>query len=88
MAPHGSLSLRASLRGQSAMISSVHELFVAAVFRDQSGKHLVARSPALGALDPEHIELADQIAEDDGAVAGHSPKISASHFDLHLKHLS
>jgi hypothetical protein len=57
MAPHGSLSLRASLRGQSAVISSVHELFVAAVFRDQSGKHLVARSPALGALDPEHIEL-------------------------------
>jgi len=29
------------------------------------------RSPALDALDPQHVELADQVAEDGRAVAGH-----------------
>jgi len=28
-------------------------------------------APALGALDPQHVQLADQVAEDDRAVAAH-----------------
>ena len=30
------------------------------------------RAPAFGALDPQPIELADQVAEDDRAVAGNN----------------
>jgi len=33
---------------------------------------LATSAPALVASDPQHIELADQISEDDCAVAGHS----------------
>jgi hypothetical protein len=31
---------------------------------------------ALVVLDPQHVELADQVAEDDRAVAGHGPVIA------------
>jgi hypothetical protein len=32
---------------------------------------ITAVTPALVASDPQHIELADQISEDDCAIAGH-----------------
>jgi hypothetical protein len=73
IAPHGSLSLRACLRGQSAVISSVHvNSFSSRPYFAISPRELVlARPAALGALDPQHAELADQVTEDDRAVMGH-----------------
>ena len=51
------------------LIGPSEELFVAAVFRDQHGEPVLAGAPALGALDPQHAQLADQVAEDGRAVA-------------------
>jgi hypothetical protein len=42
---------------------------VAAVPRDQVGEPIPARTSALGALDAQHVELANEVAEDDRAVA-------------------
>jgi hypothetical protein len=35
--------------------------------RDQIGKPVLARAAALGALDAQHVKLADQLREDDRA---------------------
>ena len=48
----------------------------AAVSRDQRREPVLARSPALAR--PAHVELADQVAEDDRAVAGHQVSISSA----------
>jgi hypothetical protein len=70
--PRTDHSRRASLRGQSAVISSVQvnsfslRPYFAIARRACIG--LIARTCA---LDPQHVELADEIAEDDRAVAGH-----------------
>jgi hypothetical protein len=44
-------------------------LFVPAV-PQQICESVSTRASAFRALDPQHVELADQIAEDDGAIAG------------------
>src|SRR5262249_12913335 len=52
-------------------VEPIDDLCVAATLFDQT-LHLIATgAAALGAVDIKHIELADQIAEDDCAVAGH-----------------
>src|SRR5262245_17976702 len=47
------------------------ELFIWPVAHDQIGEPVAARASAFRALDPQQVELADQIAEDDRAVSGH-----------------
>src|SRR5262245_11252904 len=47
------------------------QLFISPVARDQVGEPILTRPPALWALDPQHVELADKIAEGNRAVAGH-----------------
>ncbi len=47
------------------------QLLVAAVPRDQIGEPVSTAAPALRALDAEQVELADQVTEDDRAVARH-----------------
>jgi hypothetical protein len=44
---------------------------VAPISRDQVGEPVSARTPTLRALDAQHIELADRIAEDDRAFSRH-----------------
>ncbi len=76
IAPHGSLSLRACLPGQSAAIScmNVKSFSLGPYYATSSGSLYQARASAFRALDAEHIELADEIAEDDRAVAWASSK--------------
>jgi hypothetical protein len=54
-------AVRGDVRGER------EQLFVPAVSRDQVGEPIPARASALGALDAQHIELADQVREDDRA---------------------
>src|SRR5262249_23985649 len=44
---------------------------VSAVSRDQVGEPVLTRLTTFRALDPQKVELADQVAEDDRAVVGH-----------------
>jgi hypothetical protein len=55
------------------------QLGVAAVAADQVGHAVASRASALGALDSQHIDFADQVGEDDRAVAGQR----ASFLSLH-----
>jgi hypothetical protein len=50
------------------LVDQSEELFAAAVFSDQQSEPVLARPPALGALDPHRPELADQVAEGDRVV--------------------
>ena len=52
-------------------IEPIDELGVAATLLDESIQPITAIAPALGAGHAQHIELADEIAEYDCAVAGH-----------------
>src|SRR5262249_18016544 len=51
--------------------SECEQLFVSTVARDQISQSIPARASAFRALDAQHVELVDQVAEDDRAVAGH-----------------
>src|SRR5262249_28051042 len=53
------------------VVGEGEQLLVWAVARDQVSDAVSTRASALGALDAQHVELADQVAEDDRAVAGH-----------------
>ena len=44
---------------------------IAAPFVDEAGKPVAAIAFALVAVDAQHVEFADQVSEDDCAVAGH-----------------
>jgi hypothetical protein len=68
-----SFKFPACLRGQSAVISSDHSNSLASMpYRWISRSNAIStRTAALVALDPKHRELADQVAEDDGAFTGH-----------------
>jgi hypothetical protein len=44
-----------------AIINPGEQRFVAPVVRDEDGKPVLAQSPAFIALDPQHVELADQV---------------------------
>jgi hypothetical protein len=57
-------AIRGNVRGEGK------QLFVSAVTHDQVSKPVLARASALGALDAQHIELADQLGENDGAFSG------------------
>ena len=48
-----------------------NELGIAATFLDEPREDVATFSSAFGTGHAQHIELADEIAEDDGAVAGH-----------------
>src|SRR5262249_44477295 len=55
------------------------EPFATTVFSDQHSKPVLARPPALGALDPHRPELADQVAECDRVVGVvHSRDLTAA----------
>jgi hypothetical protein len=49
----------------------IDQLAIASVLFDQAGNRIATLSPAPVAGDAQHVELDDQIAEGDGAVAGH-----------------
>jgi hypothetical protein len=49
----------------------IYDLGIASALLDQSRHGIATCAPALVAGDMQHIELADQVAEDDRAVAGH-----------------
>ena len=71
-APHGSFMLGAIFFGHSAVsIEPIDELGIATTALDQAVQSVTDVPPALVASDPQQIELADQISEDDCAVAGH-----------------
>jgi hypothetical protein len=55
----------------SQLIEPIDELGVAATLTNEAGQDIVAIAPALLTTHAQHIELADEIAEDDCAVAGH-----------------
>jgi len=61
--------LARAVRGH--IVREGEQLFIAAVTRDQIGEPIASRTPALGALDAHHVELADQVRKDDRAFAGH-----------------
>lgn len=46
------------------------QLLIASVFRDQHGELVLARWAALGTFDPQDVELANQVGEDDRASRG------------------
>src|SRR5215831_18880612 len=79
IAAHGSLSLRPSLRVQLAAISSVKaNTFSFRPYRiSKSASRYRPRAAALGTLDAQHVDLTDQVLEDDGAVVGHCTRFSA-----------
>lgn len=64
-------NLLRALGGQ--FIEPINELGIAAPLVDKPGEAIAAISPALLAGHAQHIELADEIAEDDCAVARHDP---------------
>jgi hypothetical protein len=71
---HGAWIMREPLLARTVrgdLIDECEELFVPPVLRDQQWEPVLAPASALGAVDPEHVELADQVAEEDRAVAGH-----------------
>src|SRR5215471_2481705 len=53
------------------LVGPIEQLGVNAVAFDQPMELISTPTAALAALDVEHVELADQVAEDDRAVAGH-----------------
>src|SRR5262245_48802864 len=53
------------------VIGERENLRVATIARDQIGEPIASRAPAFRALDPQRVELADQVGEDDRAIAGH-----------------
>ena len=52
-------------------IEPINELGIAATLLDETARAVTTIAPALVAGDAQHIELADEIAEYDCAVAGH-----------------
>jgi hypothetical protein len=54
-------------------IQPVDDLAVTGAPFDQTGKPIIPSAVTLGARHPQAIELAEQIAEYDCAVAGHGP---------------
>jgi hypothetical protein len=66
--------------------SECEGLFVAAISRDQVSKPISARASAFRALDPQHVELADQVAEDDRTVAGIVSLSSRSYYGAGTTH--
>jgi hypothetical protein len=64
--------LPARFFAQSAVSSSSQSINLASRPRRSIKRFTIAAiTPALVASDPQHIKLADQISEDDCAVAGH-----------------
>ena len=65
--------LRAIFFEQSAVNSSSQSMTLPSRPRlsMRRGEAVAAITPALGATHEQQIELTDEIAEDDGAVAGH-----------------
>jgi hypothetical protein len=59
----------------SEFVHPFEQFCVEAISRDQSVEAVCAISPTFLAFDANYTELADQIAEDDGTVAGHSEVI-------------
>ena len=53
----------------------VEQLRVNAVAFDETVKRIAPASAALVALDAQHVELADNVAEDDRAVSGHHNRV-------------
>jgi len=53
------------------LIQPIDDLAVAATISDQALHLIAARTTTLIARHPKVIELADEVAEDDCAVAGH-----------------
>jgi hypothetical protein len=52
-------------------IEPIDELGIAATLTNETGEDIAAIPPTLFAGDAQHIELTDEIAEEDCAVAGH-----------------
>ena len=75
-APHGSFILCAIFFGHSAVSSSSQSMSLALRLIDETIQPITAVAPALLAGHAQHIELADEIAEDDCAVAGHGAMIA------------
>ena len=55
-----------------AVAMSLPSAQLAVTAHDQVGEPIPTGATAFRALDPKHVELADQVAEDDRAVAGHN----------------
>src|SRR5262245_35450830 len=80
-APHRSLILRSDFFfGQSGgeFFQPINKFAVAATLVDQLGETIATIAPAFVTGHAQHIELADQIAEDDCAVVGHCGSPQAS----------
>ena len=58
----------------SLFIEPIDELGIAATFLDEPREEVATISAAFGTVHAQHIELADEVAEDDCAVAGHGAK--------------
>jgi hypothetical protein len=76
LAPHWSFKFRACFRGQSAVISSdqSNSLALMPAF-DQPMEVIPTPTATLCALNVEHVELADEVAENDGAFTRHGQLI-------------
>jgi len=53
------------------LIEPIDDLAVAAPLFNQTLHLIAAGVLALGTINVEHIELADEVSEDDGVIAGH-----------------
>jgi hypothetical protein len=62
----------------SEFVHPFEQFCVEAISRDQSVEAVCAISPTFLAFDANYTELADQIAEDDGTVAGHPERLLVS----------
>jgi len=72
-----------------AVAMSLPSAQLAVTAHDQVGEPIPTGATAFRALDPKHVELADQVAEDDRAVAGHVHWLFVLHhkFAPHIKNL-
>jgi hypothetical protein len=59
-----------ALTGSGHVIGEREHLLVSTIARDQVGEPVSAVAPAFQALDAKQVELADQVGEDDRAIAG------------------
>src|SRR5262245_3842535 len=70
--PPWKVPIPSPITGGRHVVGEREQLFVSAVPRDQVGEPVPARVPACRAFDADHVEAANQVAEDDRAVAGYS----------------
>jgi len=72
-APHWSFKFRACLRGQIGrdLVGPFKQLGVDTLAHNQPVNAILSRASALVTSDAQPGRLADDVAEDDGAIAGH-----------------